>query len=59
MPASIICIAFCALAGLCTIGRQMGLFGTFLLARATTVLAALAMLLLAGPSRRVEWRCWI
>ena len=56
MPASITCIAFCALAGHRTIGRRMGFFGTFLLARATNVLVALAMLLIVGPSRRVEWR---
>ena len=49
-------VAFCALTGLCGIDRRLGFFGTFLLALATTPLVVLPVLLLTGPSRRVEWR---
>jgi hypothetical protein len=49
-------IVFCILTGLCGIDRRMGFFGTFLLALAATPLLVLPILLLTGPSRRVEWR---
>jgi hypothetical protein len=49
-------IIFCILTGLCGIDRRMGFFGTFLLAILTTPLVVLPVLLLTGPSRRVEWR---
>ena len=34
----------------------MGFVGTFILAIITTPLVVLPVLLLTGPSRRVEWR---
>jgi hypothetical protein len=34
----------------------MGFFGTFILAVITTPLVVLPVLLLTGPSRRIEWR---
>ena len=49
-------IVFCALTGLCGMGRRMGFFGTFLFALVTTPLVVLPVLLLTGPSRNVEWR---
>ena len=49
-------IIFCILTGLCGIDRRMGFFGTFLLALLTTPLVVLPVLLITGPSRRVEWR---
>lgn len=49
-------IVFCVLTGLCGIDRRLGFFGTFLFALATTPLVVLPVLLLTGPSRRVEWR---
>jgi hypothetical protein len=49
-------IVFCVLTGLCGIDRRLGFFGTFLLALATTPLVVLPVLLLTGPSHRVEWR---
>jgi hypothetical protein len=48
-------VIFCLLTGLCGIERRMGFFGTFLLALVTTPLLVLPVLLLTGPSRRVEW----
>jgi hypothetical protein len=56
MLEAFIYIAFCALTGLCGLERRMGFFGTFLLAIVVTPLVVLPMLLLTGPSRRVEWR---
>ena len=56
MLESIVYIVFCALTGLCGIDRRMGFFGTFLLALVTTPLVVLPVLLLTGPSRRIEWR---
>lgn len=53
---AIIYIIFCVLTGLCGSDRRMGFLGTFLLALATTPLVVLPILLLTGPSRRVEWR---
>jgi hypothetical protein len=49
-------VAFCILTGLCGINRRMGFFGTFVIALVTTPLVVLPVLLLTGPSRRVEWR---
>ncbi len=48
-------VAFCILTGLCGINRRMGFFGTFVIALVTTPLVVLPVLLLTGPSRRVEW----
>jgi hypothetical protein len=36
--------------------RRMGFWGTFILALATTPLLVLPVLLVTGPSRRIEWR---
>lgn len=55
MLESIVYLVFCLLTGLCGIERRMGFFGTFLLAVATTPLVVLPVLLLTGPSRRMEW----
>lgn len=52
----IVYIVFCFLTGLCGIDRRMGFFGTFLLAIVTTPLVVLPILLITGPSRRVEWQ---
>ena len=52
----ILYIIFCVLTGLCGVNRRMGFIGTFILALATTPLVVLPVLLLTGPSRRVEWR---
>jgi hypothetical protein len=52
----ILYIIFCGLTGLCGVNRRMGFIGTFILALATTPLVVLPVLLLTGPSRRVEWR---
>jgi hypothetical protein len=49
-------VVFCILTGLCGVNRRMGFFGTFVLALITTPLVVLPVLLLTGPSRRVEWR---
>ncbi len=56
MLESIVYIIFCALTGLCGVERRMGFLGTFLLALVTTPLLVLPLLLITGPSRRVEWR---
>jgi hypothetical protein len=53
---AIVYIVFCVLTGLCGIDRRMGYLGTFVLALATTPFVVLPVLLLTGPSRRVEWR---
>jgi hypothetical protein len=45
-------IAFCALTGLCGIGRRLGFLGTFALAILTTPLLVLPLLLITGPARR-------
>ena len=52
----IVYIILCVLTGLCGSHRRMGFFGTFLLALVTTPLVVLPVLLITGPSRRVEWR---
>jgi hypothetical protein len=56
MVEATIYIVFCVLTGLCGIERRMGFLGTFLIALVTTPLVVLPVLLLTGPSRRVEWR---
>ena len=53
---AVIYIIFCVLTGLCGSDRRMGFLGTFLLALATTPLVVLPLLLITGPSRRIEWR---
>jgi hypothetical protein len=55
MLEAIVYIVFCLLTGLCGIERRMGFSGTFLLALVITPLLVLPLLLLTGPSRRVEW----
>jgi len=56
MLESFIYITLCVLTGLCGSQRRMGFFGTFLLTLVTTPLVVLPLLLLTGPSHRVEWR---
>jgi hypothetical protein len=55
MLETIVYLVFCILTGLCGIERRLGFFGTFLLAVLTTTLVVLPLLLLTGPSRRIEW----
>jgi hypothetical protein len=55
MVEATIYVVFCILTGLCGINRRMGFFGTFVIALVTTPLVVLPVLLLTGPSRRVEW----
>jgi hypothetical protein len=52
----IVYIILCVVTALCGSKRRMGVFGTFLLALVLTPLIMLPVLLLTGPSRRVEWR---
>lgn len=56
MVEAIAYVMVCVLTGLCGSQRRMGFFGTFLIALITTPLVVLPVLLLTGPSRRVEWR---
>ncbi len=56
MLEAIVYIVFCALTGLCGVGRRLGFLGTFLLALVTTPLVVLPLLLITGPSRNIEWR---
>ena len=56
MLEAIVYIIFCVLTGLCGVNRRMGFLGTFVIALVTTPLVVLPVLLLTGPSRRVEWR---
>jgi hypothetical protein len=56
MPEAIVYLIFCFLTGLCGVNRRMGFIGTFIIALVTTPLVVLPVLLLTGPSRRVEWR---
>ena len=56
MLESIIYIVLGVLAGRCGSHRRMGIFGTFVLAPIATPLVVLPVLLLTGPSRRIEWR---
>ena len=52
----IVYIILCVLTALCGSHRRMGVFGTFVLALLVTPLVVLPVLLITGPSRRVEWR---
>jgi hypothetical protein len=56
MVEAIAYITVCALTGLCGSQRRIGFFGTFLLAIVITPLVMLPVLLLTGPSGRIEWR---
>lgn len=47
-------IVFCILVGLCGTQRRMGFTGTFILSLLITPLIVLVVLLLTGPSQRVE-----
>jgi len=47
-------LVFCILVGLCGSQRRMGFTGTFLLSLFVTPVIALIVLLITGPSRRVE-----
>ena len=55
MVETIFYIIFCLLTGLCGSQRRMGFFGTFLLSLVVTPVIVLIVLLLTGPSRRLEW----
>jgi hypothetical protein len=52
----IVYIILCVVTGFCGSHRRMGVIGTFLLALVFTPLVVLPVLLLTGPSRRIEWR---
>jgi len=52
----IVYIILCVVTGFCGSHRRMGVIGTFLLALVFTPLVMLPVLLLTGPSRRIEWR---
>jgi hypothetical protein len=52
----IIYIVLCVFTAFCGSYRRMGVFGTFLLALVLTPLVMLPVLLITGPSRRIEWR---
>jgi hypothetical protein len=56
MLEAVVYILFCVLTGLCGADRRIGIVGAFLLAVVVTPLVVLPILLLTGPSRRVEWR---
>ena len=56
MVQATIYVVFCILTGFCGINRRRGFFGTFVIALVTSPLVVLPVLLLTGPSRRVEWR---
>ena len=56
MLEAVVYIGFCALTGICGIGRRLGFVGTFLLSIVVTPLVVLPILLLTGPSRHFEWR---
>lgn len=56
MVEAVVYIVFCVLTGLCGSQRRLGFFGTFLVSIVVTPLVVLPVLLLTGPSRRVEWR---
>jgi peptidoglycan/LPS O-acetylase OafA/YrhL len=55
MVEAIFYFLFCLLTGLCGSQRRMGFFGTFLVAIVVTPVVVLFVLLLTGPSNRVEW----
>jgi hypothetical protein len=50
----IVYLIFSVLVGLCGSQRRMGFTGTFLLSLAITPILALLVLLVTGPSRRVQ-----
>lgn len=52
--AIVIYILFCVLVGFCGSQRRMGFTGTFILSFFVTPLVILIILLLTGPSQRVE-----
>jgi Sec-independent protein secretion pathway component TatC len=56
MLESIVYIILCVVTGFCGSHRRMGIFGTFVLAIVLTPVVMLPVLLLTGPSRRIEWR---
>jgi hypothetical protein len=56
MAEVIVYIGFCVLTGLFGSDRRLGFLGTFLLALILTPVVVLPVLLLTGPSHRVEWR---
>jgi peptidoglycan/LPS O-acetylase OafA/YrhL len=56
MLEAIFYIIFCLLTGLCGIHRRMGFFVTFLAALVFTPVIVLLLLLMTGPSHRVEWQ---
>ncbi len=47
-------LIFCILVGLCGSQRRMGFTGTFLLSLVITPVLALVILLITGPSRRMQ-----
>ena len=47
-------LVFCILVGLCGSQRRMGFTGTFLLSLVITPVLALVILLITGPSRRMQ-----
>jgi peptidoglycan/LPS O-acetylase OafA/YrhL len=55
MVEAIFYIILCLLTGLCGAYRRMGFFGTFLIALFVTPVLVLLVLLLTGPSHRIEW----
>ena len=56
MIEAVVYIALCVLTGLFGSQRRLGFLGTFLLALIVTPLIVLPVLVLTGPSRKVEWR---
>lgn len=50
----VVYILFCVLVGFCGSQRRMGFTGTFILSFFVTPLVILIILLLTGPSQRVE-----
>ena len=50
----IVYLIFSVLVGLCGSQRRMGFTGTFLLSLVITPILALVVLLITGPSRRVQ-----
>jgi hypothetical protein len=51
----IIYLVFCLLTGLAGSQRRIGFFGTFLISLFITPPIMLLLLIMTGPSRRVEW----
>lgn len=54
--AIVIYVVFCVLTGLCGSKRRLGFVGTFILALLLTPLIVLPILILTGPSNRVDWQ---